>query len=85
MNKVIEELFYSIREGTPGVYKEMPVDDENDKNYDALMNKFGLDLDAQNAFFDVYATEASFAERHGFEQGLKLGFKLAFEIFADKE
>ena len=51
---------------------------------DSFCKKHGLDIEQENAVDDIAMDLAYSSEQHGFEQGLKLGFKLAFEIFADK-
>lgn len=82
MNNVIEDLFYAINNGEPSLYSEIKDSEYINNQYEELVNKLGLDVDTQNELFDIYSGESRRAEQHGFEQGLKLGLRLAAEAFS---
>ena len=88
MNKTIEALFDTVlsADGIPAqeIYKGMTDYSGYSDRLDSFCKKHGLDIEQENAVDDIAMDLAYSSEQHGFEQGLKLGFKLAFEIFADK-
>ncbi len=75
MNKTIEELFYCFSEGREGIYKPPLTYGESDEQREKVYEDIGLTIEQQNELDDIIAGCSSFAERHGFEQGLKLGLK----------
>ena len=87
MNETIYALFSTIlaTDGIPArkLYKDMPDFSEYSDRLDSFCKKHGLDIEQENAVGDIAMDLAYSSEQHGFEQGLKLGFKLAFEIFRD--
>lgn len=88
MNKTIEALFDTIiaADGIPArkIYTEMTDYSSYSDRLDSFCKKHGLDIEQENAVDDIAMDLAYSSEQHGFEQGLKLGFKLAEEIYADK-
>ena len=88
MNKTIEALFDTVlsADGIPAqeIYKGMTDYSGYSDRLDSFCKKHGLDIEQENAVDDIGRGLAYSSEQHGVEQGLKLGFKLAFEIFADK-
>ena len=88
MNKTIEALFDTVlsADGIPAqeIYKGMTDYSGYSDRLTSFCKKNGIDIEQENAVDDIAADLAYKIEMHGFEQGLKLGFKLAFEIFADK-
>ena len=78
----VEKLYYDLQGGK--VYNELIGWGAADKPYDDLVEKWKLDLKQQNELFEVVSEISATSEEHGFEQGLKLGLKLAFEVFTEK-
>ncbi|MGN1340153.1 MAG: hypothetical protein ACI4WS_07660 [Oscillospiraceae bacterium] len=77
----VEKLYYDLQDGK--VYNVLIGWGAADKPYEDLVEKWKLDLDRQNELFEVVSGISATSEEHGFEQGLKLGLKLAFELFGN--
>ena len=76
--------FLPAQNGGRQLYKGMTDYSGYSDRLGSFCKKHGLDIEQENAVDDIAADLAYKSEMHGFEQGVKLGFKLAFEIFADK-
>lgn len=88
MSEIIEALFDTIlsADSIPAqeIYKGMTDYSGYSDRLDSFCKKHGFDIEQENAVDDIAADLAYKSEMHGFKQGLKLGFKLAEEIYADK-
>lgn len=83
IENIIEGLFNTILDGSkPELYKEMKPCQE-DEALDELMNRLELDCKTSNELDSLYSNSALKAEQHGFEQGLRLGLRLAAFAFGD--
>lgn len=80
----VERLFWAINTDRPQIYKEIETS-EADRRFTLTLSDIGIDFSERDELERLNTEIALEAEQHGFEQGLKLGFKLAFEIFTDKE
>lgn len=83
MNKTIEALFYNLIEGAEGLYKPL-LFGKDDEQMEKAYKEMGLTIEQQNELYDIFGDCSCMAERHGFEQGLKLGLKLAFAACGDE-
>ena len=88
MNETIYALFSTIlaTDGIPArkLYKDMTDFSEYSDRLKSFCEKYGLDIEQENAIDEIAMDLSYLSERHGFEQGLTLGFKLAAEILAAK-
>lgn len=89
MSEIIEALFDTIiaADGIPAEKLFKPLlgyyGEYGDK-LNSVYSELGLNLKQQNSIDEIIMDISYMNEQHGFTQGLKLGFKLAEEIYADK-
>ena len=67
------------------IYKPLRNFGECDKRLERAYERHGLTLEQQNHFDDIIGDMTYKAEQHGFEQGLKLGLRLAAEALCSRE
>ncbi|MGN0670915.1 MAG: hypothetical protein ACI4JZ_10235 [Oscillospiraceae bacterium] len=67
------------------LYKPLVGFDECDKRLQHAYERHGLTLEQQNGFDEIIGDMTYTAEQHEFEQGLKLGLRLAAEALCSRE
>ena len=85
---VAELLFDTFVSGTGKaneLYKPLVGFDECDQRLQRAYEQRGLTLEQQSHFDDIIGDMTYKAEQHGFEQGLRLGLRLAAEAFGSHE
>ena len=86
MNDTIETLFSSLISSGVGerLYKPLiSYGEEQEAEREKAYKDLGLNIEQQNRLDNVLMDCACLTEQHGFEQGLKLGIKLAVAVFSN--
>lgn len=89
MNKTISALFDTLVTGSSDakqIFDPLMNYGENvDKRMQELYSENNMDIDRQNEVLDICSDISYISEKHGFEQGLRLGLRLSAFAFGDTE
>lgn len=81
-NKMVERLLYAAM-GDTELYTEND-DSAASSRFSSSLEKLNLDFPTRNNLEEQFTNAKNEAERHGFEQGLKMGLRLMSFAMGDK-
>lgn len=81
---IVKELFSTIL-SEEKLYKPLIGNGEYGEQLDSAYSELGLTLKQQRQIDEIIMDISYMSEQHGFEQGLKLGFKLAAFSLVDAD
>ncbi|MGN1339332.1 MAG: hypothetical protein ACI4WS_03480 [Oscillospiraceae bacterium] len=82
-SNIAESLFGTITSDEK-LYKPLLWNDgEYGEKLDTAYSDMGINLEQKQLIDGIIMDISYISEQHGFEQGLKLGLKLAFELFGN--